>query len=208
MNLICACVVRQHWHSDGGKQRSMRMRKIKIISRKYDGRLRDEYEAFLYAENEERLVVYTPPGTLDFNHRKQVSLVAPDGLLELYFKARWYTVWHICEQNSHFNQIYTHISMPAVVTATGIEWVDLDLDYRVHLDGRIERLDEQEYMEHRTTMRYPAAVHEQVQAACAEVEALHQERAYPFNYSEQVALYQMIVQAQVTGLRPDRQAGP
>jgi hypothetical protein len=32
-------------------------------------------------------------------------------------------------------------------------------------------------------------VHEQVQAACVEVEALYQKQAYPFNYAEQVALY-------------------
>jgi protein associated with RNAse G/E len=168
------------------------MRKIKIVSRKYDGSLRDEYEAFLYMENKESLVVYTPSGTLDYDHRKQAWFAAPDGLLELYFKTRWYTVWHICEQNSNFNQIYTHLSMPATVTATGIEWVDLDLDYRVHLDGRIERLDEQDYIEHRDSMSYSAEMHEQVQAACAEVEALYQKRAYPFNYIEQVALYQQI----------------
>lgn len=168
------------------------MQTIKITSRKYDGRLRDEYEAFLYAEDEEKLVVYTPPGTPGYDHRKQTWLVSPDGLLELYFKARWYTVWHICEQNSHFNQIYTHISMPAVITASGIEWVDLDLDYRVHLDGRIERLDEQEYRERKVTMCYPTAVQEQLEAACAEVEVLYQERAYPFNYSEQLVLYERI----------------
>ena len=168
------------------------MKKIKIVSRKYDGSFRDEYEAFLYAENEERLVVYTPPGTMDYDYRKQAWFTAPDGLLELYFKARWYNVRHICEQNSHFNQIYTHLSMPATVTATGIEWVDLDLDYRVHLDGRMVRLDEQEYSEHRATMGYLAVVHEQVQAACSAVEALYQRRAYPFNYAEQVALYQQI----------------
>jgi protein associated with RNAse G/E len=168
------------------------MRKIKIISSKYDGRLRDEYTAFLVAEDEERLVVYSPPGTLSYDHRKQAWFAAPDGLLELYFKARWYTVWHICEQNSQCNQSYTHISMPAVVTASGIEWVDLDLDYRVYLDGRIERLDEQEYRERKVTMRYPAAVQEQVQAACAEIETLYQRRAYPFNHRDQVALYEQI----------------
>ena len=172
------------------------MRKIKIVSRKYDGSLRDEHEAFLYAEDEEKLVVYAPVGTPDYDHRKQVRSAAPDGLLELYFKARWYTVWHICEQNSNVNQIYAHISMPATVTATGIEWIDLDLDYRVYLDGRLERLDEQEYREHRATMGYPAAVHDQVQAACVEIEALYPQQAYPFNYAEQVMLYQQIKYAQ------------
>ena len=168
------------------------MRKIKIISRKYDGSLRDEYEAFLYAEDEERLVVYAPSGTLDYDHHNQAWSAAPDGLLELYFKTRWYTVWHICEQKRNFNQMYIHISLPATLTATGIEWVDLDLDYRVHLDGRIERLDEQEYRAHQATMGYPAAMHAQVQAACSEVESLYQQQRYPFNHTAQLALYQQI----------------
>ena len=94
------------------------------------------------------------------------------------------------------NQSYTHISMPAVVSATGIEWIDLDLDYRVHLDGRIELLDEDEYAERSVTMGYPATVHEHVQAACAEIEALYQARAYPFNFEEQAALYARIAARQ------------
>ena len=82
--------------------------------------------------------------------------------------------------------------MPATVTAPGIEWVDLDLDFRVHLDGSMERLDEQEYLANKANMGYPAEVHNQVQAACAEVEALYSKRAYPFDHAEQVALYQQI----------------
>jgi protein associated with RNAse G/E len=58
--------------------------------------------------------------------------------------------------------------MPAVRTDTGIEWVDLDLDYRVHLDERLEQLDAEEYHAHIASMGYPADVQEQVQAACIE----------------------------------------
>ena len=168
------------------------MRKINIISRKYDGRLRDEHEAFVYVENEECLVAYAPPGTLEYDHRKQLWSAAPDGILEYYFKRRWYNVLVICEQYSGINQSYTHISMPAVFTATGVDWVDMDLDYRVHLDGRIELLDEDEYAERSVTMGYLPAVHAQVRAACAEVEALYRVRTYPFNFEEQAAVYARI----------------
>lgn len=168
------------------------MRKISIISRKYDGTLRDEHEAFVCAENEECLVAYAPPGTPEYDHRKGLWSAAPDGMLEFFFKTRWYSVLVICEQNSFCNQSYTHISMPAVVTAAGVEWVDLDLDYREHLDGRIELLDEDEFAARSVTMGYPPAVHEQVRSACAEVEALLQARAYPYNFAEQAALYAQI----------------
>jgi hypothetical protein len=41
-------------------------------------------------------------------------------------------------------------------------------------------------------MGYPAEVQEQVQAACTEIESLYHQRADPFNYPAQVALYQQI----------------
>jgi protein associated with RNAse G/E len=184
------------------------MRTIRIISRKYDGRLRDDYEAFLYTEDDERLVVYAPVGTMSYDRHIQAWVAAPDGLLEIYFKQRWYNVWHICEQTSNINQIYSNLSMPAVRSASGIEWVDLDLDYRVHLNGRLERLDQDEYRAHIASMGYPAEVQVQVQAACAEIEALYQRRADPFNHATQVALYGQIKAAVATksgstsGVRP------
>jgi len=168
------------------------MQPIRIISRKYDGRLRDAYEAFLYAEDDERLVVYAPVGTMSYDRHTQAWVPAPDGLLEIYYKTRWYNVWHICEQISNINQIYCNLALPAVRTAEGIAWVDLDLDYRIHLDGRLEQLDAEEYRAHIASMGYGAEVQPQVQAACAEIEALYQQHADPFNHAVQVALYQQI----------------
>jgi len=170
----------------------MSMQKIRVTSHKYDGRLRDEYEAFLCAEDHERMVVYAPVGTLSYDRRTQTWVPAPDGLLEIYFKRRWYNVWHICEQRSNSNQMYCNLSLPVVRTAAGIEWIDLDLDYRVHMDERIERLDEEEYRTHIVSMGYSVDVQTHVEAACAEIEALYQQRADPFNYGEQVARYQRI----------------
>jgi protein associated with RNAse G/E len=179
------------------------MQPIRIISRKYDGRLRDEYEAWLYAEDDERLVVYAPVGTLSYDRRTQAWVPAPDGLLEIYFKQRWYNVWHICEQTSNINLMYSNVSMPVVRTARGIEWVDLDLDYRIHLDGRLEQVDVEEYRAHIASLGYPAEVQAQVQVACAEIEALYLQRADPFNHAAQVALYQQI-KAMAATRHPER----
>jgi protein associated with RNAse G/E len=60
------------------------------------------------------------------------------------------------------------------------------------MDGRIERLDEEEYLVHIARMGYSLDMQAQVQVACAEIEALYQQRADPFNYTEQVARYQQI----------------
>jgi hypothetical protein len=51
------------------------MRTIRITSRKYDGRLRDEYEALLYAEDAKRLVVYAPIGTMSYDRHTTVICI-------------------------------------------------------------------------------------------------------------------------------------
>ena len=88
--------------------------------------------------------------------------------------------------------MYINLAVPAVRTAEGIEWVDLDLDYRVHLDGRLERLDEDEDRGHIASMGYSAGIQAQVRAACAEIELLYHQWADPFDHAAQVALYQQI----------------
>ena len=114
------------------------MKKVKVVSKKYDESRRDEYETYLYAEADETITLFSLPGLKYWDHRKGAWLEAPDGLIEIYFKHKWYNVWHICEQVSRTNLIYVNISMPATFQAAGIAWVDLDLDYRVHLDNSLK----------------------------------------------------------------------
>ncbi len=166
--------------------------KIKVISRKYNGALRDEYEAYLIAEDNEVITIFTPPGTLSFSPKKGEWLSGPDGLLELYFKQRWYNVWHICEQRSGWNRIYANIAMPATLQDNVLTWVDLDLDLRIHLDGALEVLDEEEFVTHSNLFAYPPAVVEQARAAVAELVTLYQRGVYPFTHIEQVARYEQI----------------
>lgn len=168
------------------------MRKIKVISRKYNGALRDEYEAYLVAEDREVITVCAPPGTLSFSPKKDAWLPAPDGLLELYFKQQWYNVWHICEQNSGWNQIYANIAMPATLQSNVLTWIDLDLDLRVHLDGSLELLDEDEFVINSTRFAYPPAVITQARAAVDELRLCYQQQRFPFNHAVQRARYAQV----------------
>lgn len=168
------------------------MRKIKIVSQKYNGALRDEYESYLYAEDEAMIVALSPPGTPYYYHKKQGWFASEDGLLELYFKHKWYNVWHICEQNSGINHIYANIAMPVTRQDNVLTWVDLDLDLRVHLDDSLELLDEDEFVENSALFAYPPAVVEQARAAVAELVTCYQQGAFPLNHAEQVALYERI----------------
>lgn len=173
-------------------RKSIYMRKVKVLSKKYDGSLRDEYETYLYAETDKTITLFSPPGLKYWDHRKAAWFTAQDGLIEIYFKHRWYNVWHICEQVSHTNRIYVNICMPATRHATVIEWIDLDLDYRVHLNNSVERLDQAEFEQNIQLMGYPPDLIVQAQIACREVEDGLINRAYPFDYEKQVQLYHQI----------------
>jgi protein associated with RNAse G/E len=175
-----------------GHLKSIFVRKVKVVSKKYDGSLRDEYQIYLYAETDETITLFSPPGLKYRDHRKAAWFEAQDGLVEIYFKHKWYNVWHICEQVSHTNLIYVNISMPTTFFATGIKWIDLDLDYRVHLNHSVERLDQAEFEQNAQSMRYPPDLILQAHIACQEVEAGLVSRVYPFDYEQQVELYHQI----------------
>jgi protein associated with RNAse G/E len=174
------------------------MRPITIRSYKYDGQPRDEYTGLLYEDDAESCLVFVPPGTMICDHRTQTWERAPDGVLERYFKTRWYAIWYVAAQHSNINHMYVHVSMPATVTATTITWVDLDIDYRVYTDGRMEQRDLDEYHANMTTMAYPLHIQDAVRAACTEIESLGAPQHYPFNYASHAALYQQISQQGLT----------
>lgn len=166
------------------------MHKIKVISKKYDGSLRDTSEAFLVAQDDETIVLLQPPGMVEYVHRKQQWEMMQDGALILFFTNRWYNVWHIADQRSHLNHIYTNIALPAQwIGHSMLEWVDLDLDIRVHMDGSIVLLDEDEFLENQHRMGYPPAVVTQAELAAQEVLRLCHAGHYPFDHNVQVARY-------------------
>lgn len=175
------------------------MRKVRVLSKKYDGSLRDEYEPYLCAETDETITLFCAPGLPTWDHRKAAWLQGPDGVLEIYFKHRWYHVWHICEQASNFNLMYIHIAMPATLQAMCLEWTDLDLDYRVHLDNSVELLDQDEFESNAQRFQYPPDLIEQVRLACRDVESLLAFRTYPFDHERQIALYRRIKETLPTG---------
>lgn len=109
------------------------MDKINLISKKYDGSLRDTAEAFLLAQDEETVVLLQPPGTVEYDYRRARWETTQDGLLMLFFTNCWYNVWHIADQhshinrNSHINRIYANIALPARwIDSSTLEWVDLE----------------------------------------------------------------------------------
>ncbi len=170
------------------------MRKINILSGKYDGSLRDGYESFLYSETDECFVMLTPPGTKYLDYRHGSWFTAVDGIIEIYFKKKFYNVWHICESGGGKSVIYINIALPAELCGDTLEWIDLDLDYRLDDDGAISILDRDEFAQNSKKMSYPAELIDSARAACDEVERGLAAGDYPFNNREHKFLYGHIKQ--------------
>jgi protein associated with RNAse G/E len=168
------------------------MRKVQVIKKKYDGSLCDAHEAYLCEETDEHITLFTLPGIRYWLYPKAEWLQTPDGLLEIYLKRKWYNVWHIAVQNSYTNLKYVNIAKPAILVGETLEWVDLDLDYRIHLDGSVQRMDEGEFQQNQKRLKYPPKLIEQVHAACREVENGLKQKKFPFNYEQQVERYYQV----------------
>jgi protein associated with RNAse G/E len=169
------------------------LRNIQVISKKYDGTLRDEYVAYLCSETEETIIVFVPPDAHAFDHRKQAWFSGPDGVLEIYSRQKWYHVWHVCERlNSSTNKIYVHIAQPATFAEGVLRWTDMDMDFRVHADDTIALLDEDEFEQNAMRMGYPQFVIEQCWSACREVKAGLKSGDGLFDHEAQVELYRQI----------------
>ena len=187
------------------------MRRIKVISKKYNNSYRDEYEAYLYSEEEKKIIILSPPGTRYYDHRKEAWSESPDGLLEIDFKEKWYNIWHICEQNSNRNMIYANICMPAVLKGNVLEWVDLDLDLRVHMNGTIELLDEKEFIQNIRQLGYSRWIIDNARAACDEVMDRFERGELLLTHQKQIEQYHMIRRhlngsstIPANGVRPDK----
>lgn len=164
------------------------MKPIEVFSTKYDGSFRDSYPSFLLKESADFFLCYTAASPLSLVSSKEPQ----DGLIEIYFKHKWFNVWHICEQITHTNLMYINLAMPPKLKRNRLEWVDLDLDYRVHLDGHSELLDEAEFEKNKITINYPDDLIKKVSAACKEIELSLMTKVFPFNHTEQVQRYKQL----------------
>ena len=60
------------------------MDKVTVVSKKFDGTLRDEYETYLVSETDEMITLFSPPKLRYWDHRKGAWFETDDGLITLY----------------------------------------------------------------------------------------------------------------------------
>ncbi len=162
---------------------------MRILSKKYNGSLRSENHPAHYRTDSGFVEVYSAPGSPYLYHKTNAWRKNENGLIEMFFSDRWYNVMHIFEHESHDYAMYINLALPAEISGEEVVWVDMDLDYRVGLDGRIELIDEDEFEENKLEQSYPSEIIDQVLAASELLPELIKRAAFPFNYSEQESRY-------------------
>lgn len=117
-----------------------------------------------------------------------VPIRAGDRMVEWFFADRWYNIFqHHAVEDDRLKGWYCNITRPASFTDSAdgdltIAADDLALDVFVHPDGRVQVLDEDEL----AALGLPEAEHAQVWAAVAQLRALVQGRAAPFDLIRQM----------------------
>lgn len=94
----------------------------------------------------------------------------------------WVATWNPELPDSPFRHaVYVDICTPPTWEAEIVEAIDLDLDVAETHQGTVERLDQDEFDEHRVALGYPPEVVAAATAASVEVAAAMVERRPPFD---------------------------
>ena len=156
------------------------------MSSKYDGSLRDSYEAQLLDFEGTMIRLKVPAGTLVHDGRTNNTVESEDTAIEVYFLDRWYNVWHFREHTTYTNLWYANVATPADFDGHTLKWTDLDLDVRCHPDRSLEVLDEDEFEQNRLSMRYPDDLVDRAIDAKNEILNLGGQEVFPFDHEEQL----------------------
>jgi protein associated with RNAse G/E len=160
--------------------------RISVRSLRYDGSLRDQFDADLLDAHDGvyRVRVHrgdpvqTPGGTI-----AEVATAT-----QLLFTGRWYNVNHIHEIVAPYrNYWYTNLAMPVRFDGGELLWVDLDLDVMHDIDRGVMLKDVELFEQRAASGYYPTDIVDRVYAARDEILALAADGAFPFDRERHIA---------------------
>lgn len=130
---------------------------LTVNSRKYDFSLRRTWNARVIERTDKYILV---EGLFEHEVQHQDLGVIAKGTrsVEAFFFGRWYNCFVFYEPTGKLRNFYINISMPPKVSDGAVDYVDLDIDFIIWPDQRIEVLDEAEFEENARVYGYPADV--------------------------------------------------
>ena len=163
------------------------MKRVSVKSVRYDGSLRDQFEADLLSADDGVYCVLIHPGTpvrtLGGVEREVTTTT------QILFADRWFNVNHFHEVVAPYSNLwYANLAMPAEFNGHEIRWVDLDLDVMHDVDRGVVLKDEDIFAKKAAAGIYPQHIVRQVESARDEILRLAANAAFPFDREHQIAL--------------------
>jgi uncharacterized protein len=128
----------------------------------------------------EQPLIVTEDQAGDLMRNKGGPWTCPYNVRNHYWTDRWYNVMRFETPGGGMVEWYCNVSTPAEYDGELLSWIDLDLDVRVWPDGRVEVLDEDEFLEHSQRMAYPDDVIASARRAVDDLLELVAGSAFPF----------------------------
>jgi uncharacterized protein len=144
---------------------------------KYPDRLHWRHDMIHLGEDEHGTWLGAPPGTIvQRGHEPPIAWQHP--FVQLIPKTGWYAMIRNLAPTRY--ELYVDVTAGARLSTGRVEMVDLDLDVVRVVDGSVELLDEDEFLEHRTTLGYPKWVADRARATAARLVSAVEQRREPF----------------------------
>jgi protein associated with RNAse G/E len=152
---------------------------VRVVYRKFDGTLHWNHPARRLGEDTHGVWLGVSASTRMYKGEPEWGPVeAPFAMLMP--RDAWWTATFNAEP--HRTEIYCDITtVPAWPTPAEVTMVDLDLDVRRRRAGAVERLDDDEFAEHRVRFGYPPEVVAAAEAAADWLLTAVRDRVEPFD---------------------------
>ena len=139
------------------------MRKVRVVYRKYDGKL--HWHQWMRFLGEDQYGVWLGAAKGSVSQRgDEPEVTHRQAHVQLFPRDQWFTA--IFNDVPTRTLIYADITTPVTFSEDEVTMVDLDLDVIKRRDGTVLVDDEDEFAEHQVEYGYPADVIAAAQASC------------------------------------------
>lgn len=130
---------------------------ITVNSRRFDGTIKRSWKVRPLHLGPDRVELV---GEFEFEvEHPEIGLIGRGTVsYEYFWFDRWYNIFRFHEPAGDLKCYYCNVILPPELTGPSLDYVDLDLDILIWPNGSFQVLDEAEFEENITALRYPPDV--------------------------------------------------
>lgn len=159
------------------------MNKARLETFKYPRQPRYHFPVEVVEDAEERLMLYSGPGTPVYVGKQDTIVSGSNHNLSLFWPGRYYNAILFWKPDWIFDCYYVNLALPHQWDGELCVYIDLELDVAMFPDGAIKILDEDEYEESKIKYNYTQEMMAQIEQSTIEVVQMMERRAFPFDGS-------------------------